>query len=170
MEKREKSGGKRSWVIDSKKCTGCRTCEVVCSITHSGELDLGKSRIRIVKWEEKGIDVPVVCQHCDIAVCMENCPTGALSLDDLSGSVLYRKDNCIGCKLCMLSCPCGGISLDKDGGVLKCDLCQGQTYCAQFCSAGAIAYVPDDQASERCRREAAAAFVRQTEVLDQKGS
>ena len=66
--------------------------------------------------------------------------------------------------------PVAGSASDKDGGVLKCDLCQGQTYCAQFCSTGAIAYVTHDQASEQCRRKTAAALVRGDAAHDEKGT
>ena len=96
---------KKSWKIDPDKCSGCRTCEVVCSLQHEGQVRVSRSRIKIVKWEQKGIDVPIVCQHCELPVCMENCPTGALYRQGEDEPVLYRKELCIGCKRCIAACP-----------------------------------------------------------------
>jgi Fe-S-cluster-containing hydrogenase component 2 len=148
----------KSWKIDPEKCTGCRTCEVVCSVQHDGELNLGRSRIKIVKWEEEGLDVPVVCQHCEVPVCAENCPTGALYKDERAGCVLYRKESCIGCKLCFLVCPTGGIGLDPEEGILKCDLCGGDPQCVKFCSPRAIERLSSERATEKQRRKSAKAF------------
>ncbi len=152
---------KQTWKIDPEKCSGCRTCEVVCSLFHDGEVNPNKSRIRIVKWEEKGLDVPVVCQHCEIAACMENCPTGALRRDEKTDCVVYHQDACIGCKLCALTCPMGGIAQGLDGAMRKCDLCGGNPQCADFCITQAIEYLPASNVAEKQRRKAAGALVRE---------
>lgn len=146
---------KHSWLIDPSKCTGCRTCEVVCSLYHENEVNPSKSRIKVVKWEDKGMDVPVVCQHCEIPLCMEHCPSGALYKEGKHNVVCYRKELCIGCKLCLLVCPCGGIGLSNEGFILKCDLCGGNPYCTEFCLPKAIEFVPNPQVHERQKRTAA---------------
>ena len=155
-----------SWIIDPLKCTGCKTCEVVCSLYHHNEVNPSRSRIKIAKWEDKGIDVPVVCQHCEIPLCMENCPTGALYRNEEDGFVSYRKDLCIGCKLCLLVCPCGGINLCDDGSILKCDLCGGDPNCAKFCIPKAIEFIPNLQIGERQKRKAAKALIQNREWVD----
>jgi len=157
---------RHSWIIDPSKCTGCKSCEVVCSLYHHNEVNLNKSRIKIVKWEEEGIDVPVVCQHCEIPLCMENCPTGALYRDDENTFVSYRKDLCIGCKLCLLTCPCGGIGLPDDGSIMKCDLCGGDPTCTKFCLTKAIEFMPNPQVGERQKKKAARVLVQNRELLD----
>ena len=153
---------KQTWKIDPDKCSGCRTCEVACSLFHQGEVNSDKSRIRIVKWEEKGIDVPVVCQHCEVPVCMENCPTGALRKGEETECVVYHPEACIGCKLCVLTCPLGGITQGLDGAMLKCDLCGGEPQCAAFCITGAIEYLPSARVGEKQRRKAARALAHET--------
>jgi Fe-S-cluster-containing hydrogenase component 2 len=153
---------KESWLIDPDKCSGCRICETVCSLQHEGEINPVKSRIRIIKWEEKGFDIPVVCQHCETPVCLENCPTGALYFDEKVGCVAYRKDSCVGCKLCLLVCPAGGIGLDPAGGVLKCDLCGGKPLCVEFCLAKAIEFLPNRTVTEKQRRRIAGAVVKKS--------
>ena len=40
--------------VDYDKCTGCRTCEIVCSLQHNGEISPLKSRIRVVRWDDRG--------------------------------------------------------------------------------------------------------------------
>ena len=154
---------KHSWWIDPSKCTGCRMCEVVCSLYHYNEVNSSKSRIRIVKWEDKGLDVPVVCQHCDRPLCMETCPTGALYRDGEDSIVSYRKELCIGCKLCLLVCPCGGIGLHDDGSILKCDLCGTTPTCVEFCLPKAIEFIPNSQVDERQKKAAAKALIQNRE-------
>ena len=66
-------------VVDHEKCTGCRQCELVCSVFHSGASNPARSRIRVVKWENEGIYLPMTCQNCEKPFCVEVCPTGALS-------------------------------------------------------------------------------------------
>lgn len=67
--------------IDHTLCTGCRMCELVCSLHHFGECNTQRSAIRVLTREKDGIALwlPLVCQHCEPALCIEACPTGALS-------------------------------------------------------------------------------------------
>jgi len=47
--------------IDSEKCTGCRTCEVVCSMTHSkGVINPRRARVRVYRDEVEGIYSPMI--------------------------------------------------------------------------------------------------------------
>jgi Fe-S-cluster-containing hydrogenase component 2 len=39
---------------EAKVCAGCRTCEVICSLTHQGCVDLEKSRILLKSNAFKG--------------------------------------------------------------------------------------------------------------------
>ena len=52
--------------IDYDKCTGCRICEIACSIKNDGEANPVKSRIRIVRIETEGNaqSFPVLCLKC----------------------------------------------------------------------------------------------------------
>ena len=67
--------------VDYQKCTGCRLCELVCSVTHDGISNPARSRIKIVKWEDEGLYVPMICQQCEDAPCKNVCPVGAISRD-----------------------------------------------------------------------------------------
>jgi len=48
--------------IDMDKCTGCRTCEVICSLTHDDRTTINprKARIRVFKDDEEGINLPLI--------------------------------------------------------------------------------------------------------------
>ncbi len=64
--------------------------------------------IRTVKVTEKmtghTMSLPVMCQHCETAPCVDVCPTGA-SMKRVDGIVLVNKHICIGCRYCMMACP-----------------------------------------------------------------
>ena len=64
--------------------------------------------VRKVKVTEKStghsFSLPVMCQHCETAPCVDVCPTGA-SMKRLDGIVQVDKHICIGCRYCMMACP-----------------------------------------------------------------
>lgn len=143
-------------VVDPEKCTGCRLCELVCSAFHEKTFSPIKSRIHVIKWDEKAIDVPMVCQHCSKPVCVEICPTNALYKDAKSEIVVVDETRCIGCKVCVLSCPFGAISWDIERGkILKCDLCDGDPQCVKICKFDALKYVKADKVTLLRKREGA---------------
>lgn len=56
------------------------------------------------KLTHKQTALPVMCQHCESAPCVDVCPTGA-SFKRADGIVLVDKHICIGCRYCMMACP-----------------------------------------------------------------
>ncbi len=129
-------------LVDSRKCTGCRTCEIVCSAQHEGASDPSRSRIHVVKWEWDGFMMPFSCQQCQDAPCVVVCLLKALSRDEEYGRVVHNRDKCIGCKLCVVVCPFGGMGWDAMASrVIKCDFCDGDPACARFCSTQAVRFV-----------------------------
>ncbi|MEE9224050.1 MAG: 4Fe-4S dicluster domain-containing protein, partial [Thermoplasmata archaeon] len=111
-------------VFDAGLCTGCRACELACSFKKEEVFSPIKSRVRVVKIDEEGVDVPVGCEHCDDAPCIAVCPVDALYEDSETGAVLINHDTCIGCRLCIPACPFAAISHDPVAKrVYKCDMC-----------------------------------------------
>lgn len=139
-------------VIDAKKCSGCRYCELACVFNKEKTLQPSLSRITVFyNWEE-GLSVPVMCYHCEDAPCIKVCPTEALSRDD-NDAVVVNHDKCIGCRLCTIACPFGAIvySMEKNQ-ILKCDLCNGDPVCVKFCPTGAVKYEEPDKLSVEKKR------------------
>lgn len=120
---------------DIKICVGCRTCEVACSVFHTGAVSPALARIRVAKLEETGLDLAIACLSCVEKTCLE-CPTGALSAD---GTEPVRLDEglCGACKVCVDLCPIGAVGF-HDGQPLFCDLCGGAPACVSACPSGAL--------------------------------
>jgi carbon-monoxide dehydrogenase iron sulfur subunit len=143
-------------LLDYEKCTGCRTCELVCSVQHEGAANPSKSRIKVVKWEWEGRYVPMSCQQCIDAPCLAVCPVKAISRDEQLNRVQVNYDACIGCRMCVAACPFGAMSFNIDlKKVFKCDFCDGEPQCARFCETKAVEYVEATAQSIAKQRTAA---------------
>lgn len=142
--------------IDYQKCTGCRLCELVCSVVHDGISNPARSSIKVMKWESKGLYIPMSCQQCEDAPCMIACPVKAISRDEALDRVMVDYDICIGCRTCVSVCPFGAMNFNViDKKVFKCDLCDGDPQCVRFCDIKAIEYVEADRVSIYRKKDAA---------------
>ena len=142
--------------IDYQKCTGCRLCELVCAVFHDGISNPVRSRIKVMKWEAEGLYIPMTCQQCQDAPCLNVCPVKAISRDEELGRVFVDYDVCIGCRSCVAVCPFGAMNFNiKDKQVFKCDLCDGDPQCVRFCEEKAIDYLEMDDVSIYKKRDAA---------------
>ncbi|RJP17088.1 MAG: 4Fe-4S dicluster domain-containing protein [Candidatus Abyssobacteria bacterium SURF_5] len=115
-------------------CTGCRECQLMCSLKHAGRFNPAEARIRIEYDVEMNCYSPVICRQCDEPACADACPSEAFSRDDRSGSLVIDAEKCSLCLQCVDACPYGAIRVAPDGTVLKCDLCGGDPECVKFCS------------------------------------
>jgi Fe-S-cluster-containing dehydrogenase component len=133
-----KQGGreveKMIWV-EPGKCTGCRICEMTCSF-RDATFNPAESRVRVVKNEEEGIDLPILCFHCPDPACAPACAAGAIERDP-SGIVRIDPALCSGCRACLEECPYGAIRSLKDQ-VGKCHFCGGDPLCVKWCPTGAL--------------------------------
>ena len=146
-------------LIDHEKCTGCRLCELVCSVFHNGSSNPSRSRIKVVKWEDVGFYLPTTCQNCEKPFCVEVCPTKACHKDVDHQRVVIDRDKCIGCKTCIIACPFGAPLFDHVERVsIKCDYCDGEPQCAAFCEVKAVDYVDAEKLNFNKKREAALKF------------
>ena len=142
--------------IDYQKCTGCRTCELVCTVKHDGVTNPARSRIKVMKWEAEGLYVPMSCQQCQDAPCMNVCPVKAISRDEDMGCVGVDYDICIGCRSCVAVCPFGAMNYNViDKKVFKCDLCDGDPQCVRFCDVKAVDFTDADEVAIDKKRDAA---------------
>ena len=148
-------------LIDPEKCTGCRTCESFCSFRWEKAVAPSGSAITVVKWEDEGVHLPVVCGQCDRAACLEVCNTGAISINAETGAVAVDTARCVGCKMCVTACASGGVAyIAREGTARKCDLCDGDPLCARICPHDAIEAVRDELVPAKKRRAAASRYYR----------
>ena len=95
-------------VIDREKCIGCYSCMVACKQTHALPPDVFWGRILT---SETGVYpmvtkqiLPVLCNHCKEAACVNACPSGATTKRE-DGIVIVDADKCVGCRYCLIACP-----------------------------------------------------------------
>ena len=100
-------------LVDASKCAdGCTACVEACNEEHGlrshdrPETDAQWIRKVHLRNKETGHEqtLPLMCQHCESAPCVDVCPTGA-SFRRADGIVLVDKHICIGCRYCMMACP-----------------------------------------------------------------
>ncbi len=141
-------------VVDYSKCTGCRTCEMACSLYREGKCSPALSRNRVVKFEVEGVNVPTTCANCGKPYCMLICPMKAIVIDNRTGAVVVNEEKCVGCRACAVACPLGQANYHPERKVaIKCDLCGGDPQCVRFCPSGAISYQTMDQSLMNKRRQ-----------------
>jgi Fe-S-cluster-containing hydrogenase component 2 len=154
-------------IFDASLCTGCRSCELACSFKHERFFSPALSRIRIVRNDEDGYDVPTGCEHCEDAPCIAVCPTKAITRDGETGAVILNMDLCIGCKQCMTVCPFGAIIYDPERKVfIKCNLCEGDPECVKWCFTRAIKW---EEPSEISRDQRLKQAERKMKVMADEG-
>ena len=86
-------------IISPEKCTGCRLCELVCSLTWSEEHDCNprKAFIRIIRNTDMNVNIPVLlmgCRFCN--KCVQSCLGEAIKFVDLKEAALIAKGARIG--------------------------------------------------------------------------
>jgi len=124
---------------DSKQCTGCISCVVVCSERHTGMSTLSRSRIQITVDPLDGSHSGKWCRQCNNAPCAQACPQEAIRFDESVRAWLVDDNLCTGCGLCVDACPFEIMRLDPVTGLaIKCDLCLGAFHCVQVCPAEAL--------------------------------
>ena len=145
-------------LVDTKKCAGCQSCMLACSLTHHGETNQSLSRIQILQdpWGKFPEDITIAqCRQCPYPACVQACPTGALHADAKTGVRTVDASKCIGCERCVLACPftpSRALWNFEEKHAQKCDLCEdakfwdqvggpdGKRACEEVCPMGAIKF------------------------------
>ena len=149
-------------VFDSRKCIGCTTCMLSCSLAHYGTTNLSLSRIQIIQdsWGKFPNDLTIAnCRHCVEPVCVRSCPVGAAHADAANGNVrVIDEQKCVGCKTCLKMCPQRPrrtVWNHKTNKSSKCDLCintphwdekggpGGKQACVETCPMRALKFVAE---------------------------
>jgi anaerobic dimethyl sulfoxide reductase subunit B (iron-sulfur subunit) len=124
-----------SFWLDASACSGCKACQVACKDRH--DLPVGVRWRRVYEvvgggWTRRdgawlhdvfAYNLSVACNHCERPVCLEACPTGAITRRP-DGIVLLDGDRCVGCRYCAWVCPYGAPQFDAASGRMsKCSFC-----------------------------------------------
>lgn len=124
-----------AFYFDSTSCSGCKACQIACKDKHN--LEIGRIWRRVFEitggswiahensWQSNvfSYNVSISCNHCDRPICMEVCPTSAISKRS-DGIVLIDQTNCVGCGYCQWACPYNAPQLDPASRKMtKCTLC-----------------------------------------------
>lgn len=153
-------------LVDTKKCQGCVSCMLACSLVHEGVESLSLARLQVIqnsfeKWPDDVSMEP--CRQCVDPACVKACPVGALMANPEYGNVrMVEETKCIGCGACVEACPYTPrrlmVAPDEayggDDKSRKCDLCANTPYhwdeggggpggkqaCVEVCPVGAIRF------------------------------
>ena len=125
------------WIArNPTKCTGCRMCEIECSLFHEKRVWPEASRIRVFMLVP-GAEFPHLCTQCEDYPCVQVCPTKALSVSRKTGAVLVKANKCVACGKCIDACPGRIPHLHPvENRILICDLCHGDPKCVKICREG----------------------------------
>jgi len=125
------------WIArELSRCSGCRKCEIACSLFHENRIWPDASMIRVFMLVP-GLEFPHFCAQCEDYPCVKSCPVDALSISKRTGAVLVDKKTCIACGKCIDACP-GRIPHmhPREKHVVICDLCHGNPQCVKVCQEG----------------------------------
>jgi protein NrfC len=122
-------------IYDSRRCSGCQSCMLACSLVHEGAASTSLSRIQVSRaiLMRYPYDIQIsVCRQCPEPLCVKHCPSGACHVSAVNGNVrMIDSKKCIGCGTCLKTCPypphrtVWNPALNK---ATKCDLCADAPY------------------------------------------
>jgi benzoyl-CoA reductase subunit BamC len=124
--------------VDTKKCVGCRACEIACSAFHAipkySSVNTARSRIMVTMDEVNDVFVPI--------------RAGDYAQAECNGRNKYVIDGkeYNECTFCPASCPSRDAFKEPDSGLpLKCDMCENtpsleKPMCVDACTFKALTY------------------------------
>jgi anaerobic dimethyl sulfoxide reductase subunit B (iron-sulfur subunit) len=120
--------------------------------------------MRVYQWEKDTFPnvrlhmLAIPCYHCENAVCIKACPSGAIYREENYGAVLVDTGKCQGSRKCWKACPYGAPQYEGDEPDLKmskCNMCidrleQGlQPICVLSCGMRALEFGPLDELEQK---------------------
>ncbi len=112
-------------VIDLRKCVGCGACALACKTENNTAL---RKDGQTHNWADfihettgtfpntKYRTLPVLCNHCSDAPCVEACPVEPKAMYKTEeGITMHNAERCIGCRSCQDACPYSMEEVEKDG-------------------------------------------------------
>jgi len=145
-KKQKKTKTVKEIKVDTKKCVGCKACEIACSAFHAtpkySSINPARSRIMVIMDETRDIFVPIRAGEYTQAEC-----------NGRNRYVIDGKEY-DECTFCPASCPSRSAFREPDSGLpLKCDMCESvppleKPMCVDACTFGALTYEEREAAVE----------------------
>jgi Fe-S-cluster-containing hydrogenase component 2 len=149
--------------FESKICTGCGTCELICSSRRTGVNNPQLSCISIYSDGLGGEPRHDVCNQCHFPSCLYACPVDAILVDQATGARYIDDENCVNCGSCYEACPFTPERAmiktwveDGEQKFFKCDLCKDRPegpMCVQYCPTMALMYIDAKSRAQGERKE-----------------
>ena len=159
--KEDKKKKHLAMVIDLSRCNGCKACVVSCGVENGNLPDENRTSVLqasgSVNGKEYVLNLPLLCNQCELPTCTEVCPTGATFKRGEDGIVVVDASLCINCELCVYSCPYEGVRFvnSETKTVDKCNFCIHRTSigllpaCVETCTGAARVFGDlNDETSE----------------------
>lgn len=136
------------FLIDIKRCYGCKTCSMACKSENHTPPGVLWRRVR--EYETDGPNsegfISMSCNHCDDPQCMKVCPADTYHKRP-DGIVVQDHEKCIGCRMCIMACPYNAPVFDPhEGKTSKCNMCAERLdegllpRCVLSCPAGVLKF------------------------------
>jgi Fe-S-cluster-containing dehydrogenase component len=129
----------KAFVIDVALCNGCYCCQIACKDEHVGndwtpyakpQPDIGQFWLKLNEFVRGTMPrvkmhyLPVLCMHCEEALCLSACPIDRVIYKRNDGLVIIDPERCTGCKACVEACPYSAIYFNEDLNIAqKCTGC-----------------------------------------------
>lgn len=124
-------------VFNSDTCSGCKACELVCTLQNFKEINPAKARLHVHgEFPAPGKYVMDLCDQC--GACAEACPLDAIVLK--GSTYRIKPDLCDHCMACVPACPNNVMKVDDEGLPYKCINCR---QCVEICPRDALSMVKE---------------------------
>lgn len=157
---------RKAFMIDTTRCTACRSCQVACKqwnkLPAEATVNRGSyenppdltpqlfNQIHFIE-QDQGKDMRWLflnrrCMHCAEAGCVKVCPSAGALYHTPEGMVAYNQDKCIECHYCVNGCPFDIPRYDDKKKVTKCHACMDRVAnglvpaCVKACPTGTLQF------------------------------
>jgi Fe-S-cluster-containing dehydrogenase component/DMSO reductase anchor subunit len=140
---------RKGFIFNHNRCVACNACSAACILENGWTFH---AREILTYNNEVYPELPVInlslsCNHCELAVCLEGCPSSSYTRDVNTGAILIDDKKCIGCKYCQWNCPYDAPKFDTGKRIIgKCNLCYSRLQegllpsCSTACPTGALSF------------------------------
>ena len=147
---------RRGFIFDMNRCVGCQACVIACQIeNHAVQSEPWRAVNTFNSFQHPHLPFfyfSLACNHCEVPLCLENCPASAYTVDEITHTIDHHADRCIGCRYCTWACPYDAPKYIRAAGVVeKCTLCKERVIdgrkpnCANLCPTGALDFGEIDE-------------------------